>query len=65
MIDHAVELLAQAIWMRHFGVLELTEAWVDFRDDCPQTADELRDKARAMLKAAEGHKHHSLGWLIP
>lgn len=63
--DEKSEILAQAIWMGQFGTITLTpeyQAWsADNKNK--QQADAYRAKAKEMLGAAKGQKHHSLGWI--
>lgn len=69
--EERVELLAQALWLRTFGVRKITPKWQAFAATDTAQVRALRDKASAMLGVAQtaaggpGLKrpHSSLGWL--
>ena len=66
LVEHEfrVELLAQALYLRQFGLRQIVDSWLHFADEKPESAGELRTKAEQMLAEAAPHKHHSLGWLF-
>lgn len=66
LVEHEfrVELVAQALFLRQFGLTHIVDSWLHFAEEKPESADELRKKAEEMLAAAAPHKHHSLGWVF-
>jgi hypothetical protein len=67
-----IELLAQALWLRTFGLRRLTPQWQAFAAVNATAAAPFRTKAAAMLDTAQGaitgapgrkRPHSSLGWL--
>lgn len=61
--DDRIEILAQALWMKHFGITVLDQRWVAYAKANPDVADSLREQAKAMIETARPHTTHSLGWL--
>jgi hypothetical protein len=63
-LDEKVEILAQAIWREDFQLTTLEPRWLEWSAANERAANAFRRLAAAMLGAAEGHKNHSLGWLV-
>lgn len=71
--DHYVEILAQALWLRHYGETRFLAEWLDWASAHNSEADALRSKANDMLAVHEGMPkdqpgsrtthHSSLSWL--
>lgn len=69
--DERVELLAQALWTRVYGVRKITPKWQAFTAANATEARALREKAAVMLGTAQSatggpglkRPHSSLGWL--
>jgi hypothetical protein len=61
--EDRIEILSQALWMKHFGVTQVRPEWTAFANSNQDQANELRQKAKTMIEAARPHKTHSLGWL--
>ena len=67
--DVRIEIVAQSLWLKMFGVTSITAAWQDWSIAHSGEANLLRDKAKAMLDVHRGHtqanitNHSSLGWL--
>lgn len=61
--DNAVELLAQAIWFEHFGIMNIDPRWTEYADRSPGPAAAIRKQAEDMVHFAKDHAYHSLGWL--
>lgn len=61
--DERVEILAQAMWMGNFGVIQIDPRWQKWAEDNPEKAKTLRDKGKEMLEFSKSYSTHSLGWL--
>lgn len=69
--DERVELLAQALWLKVYGLRTILPKWQVFAATDAEGARELRNKAATMLGTAQGATggfgsrgpHSSLGWL--
>ena len=70
--DERIELLAQALWTRVYGLRRLTPKWQAFVATDTAQVQALRTKAREMLGIAQSatggaatrRPHSSLGWLM-
>jgi hypothetical protein len=69
--EERVELLAQALWSRVYGMRRITSRWQAFASANTVVAQQYRTKAQQMLGTAQSatggpgarRPHSSLGWL--
>jgi len=61
--DDRTEILAQALYLQTFGIMNLQPQWSEFAINNPAAADAYRTKAEAMMQVAGAVSVHSLGWL--
>jgi hypothetical protein len=61
--EDRIEILAQALWMKRYGIAQVRPEWMAYSKNDPTMADSYRRQAKSMIESARPHKTHSLGWL--